>query len=235
LESQIFHVFGVPEVLWSDNGKQFKSKIYNDLISKYSINPTYTAFHSPQANNSERVNRTLIAAIRAYIKDNNQRNWDMHLSEIAACLRNSFHCATKFSPYFSLFGQSMILHGSHYKLLKNLQDLEEGTVMLETSDKLKLLRSKVQENLNKAFQNNQKTYNLRTRNITFEPGETVFRRNFVQSSKIDFLNAKLCPKFIKSKVLHKIGNHYYELLDINSNKSVGTYHAKDILKSNHIS
>jgi hypothetical protein len=231
LETQIFHIFGIPEVILSDNGKQFVSNLFHNLLAQYGITHDFTANHSPQSNNSERVNRTIIAAIRAYIKESDQKTWDNDLSAIAASLRNSFHCSTRFSPYFTLFGQNMILHANAYKLLKDLKDLEEGQDTLDHSDKLKLIRARVQENLNKAYETNKKTYNLRSRSITFEPNEIVFRRNFTQRDKANNINAKLCPKFLKSKVISKKGNHYYELMDMSNNKNAGIFHAKDILKS----
>jgi hypothetical protein len=231
LETQIFHLFGVPETIVSDNGTQFKSKSFQNLMSQHGIQHTLTAFYSPQANNSERVNKTIIAAMRAYIKENDHRVWDIHLSEIAASLRNSFHCATKYSPYFSVFGQHMALHGKFYALVRQLNDLEEGTDTIDSCDKLKLIRFAIQANLDKAYEISKKTYNLRTRIVKFRPNEIVFRRNFVQSDKAGHINAKLCPKFVKSKVVRQIGNHYYELMDLDSTKITGIYHAKDILKN----
>jgi hypothetical protein len=232
LEHQIFHIFGILEKIVSDNGVQFKSQMFNSLVSKYGIKHVLTAFHSPQANNSERVNRTVIKAIRAYILDNVQRNWDQHLSEIAVSLRNSFHCSTKFSPYFACFGQNMMIHADNYKLLKSLNDLEEGTEILSSSERLRIIRSEIQRNLDKAYENSKKGYNLRVRHVSFEPNEIVFRRNFVQSDKAGYINAKLCPKFIKAQVMKKIGNVYYQLKDVSDSdgKKTGIYHAKDMLK-----
>lgn len=53
-EKELFHTFGVPESIVSDNGSQFKSAIFNQLLKKYGVNHVYTAVHSPQANASER-------------------------------------------------------------------------------------------------------------------------------------------------------------------------------------
>jgi len=37
LEREIFHVFGVPEFIHSDNGKQFISETFKNLLSKYGV------------------------------------------------------------------------------------------------------------------------------------------------------------------------------------------------------
>lgn len=68
LEKSIFLVFGVPETIVTDNGKQFESKLLEQLLLKYGVRHIFTAKYSPQGNASERVNRTLLASLRAYIK-----------------------------------------------------------------------------------------------------------------------------------------------------------------------
>lgn len=68
---------------------------------------------------------------------------------------------------------------------------------------------------------------MRARPISFDVGQTVFGRNFSQSSQEKKYNAKLAPIFIKAKIREKIGNHYYIIEDPDG-KVLGTYHAKDI-------
>lgn len=226
LEKRIFHIFGVPESITTDNGVQFKSNLFENFLKSYDVFHNFTAFYSPQANASERVNRSVIAAIRAYIKPS-QKNWDENLSAISCAMRSSAHVSTGFSPYFLLFGQNMLLNGNSYKLLRQLQLLEDPYTNLKTCEKLELVRQKAQENIRKSYEKNVKTYNLRTRPISFEPGQIVFRRNFAQSKAVDHFNSKLANKFVKAKVIAKHGSCYYELEDM-SGKNIGKFHAKDI-------
>lgn len=60
LLKHIFHIYGVPEVLVSDNGSQFKANEFNSFLTSLGIQHTYTALYSPQSNASERVNRSII-------------------------------------------------------------------------------------------------------------------------------------------------------------------------------
>lgn len=126
LEEEIFHVFGVPEIIMSDNGVQFKSNKFKELISKYNITHTFTAVHSPQANASERVNRTVIAAIRAFVNVD-QKNWDEMLSQVACALRSSVHSAIGSEPYYVTFGQHMITNANSYVLIKQAKIIEHGS------------------------------------------------------------------------------------------------------------
>lgn len=93
-----------------------------------------------------------------------------------------------------------------------------------------MIRDSVQENLRKAYGICKKHYNLRSRPLNIKFGDIVFRRNFVLSRKISNFNAKLAPKFIKSKVLRIKGNCYYELQDVKTG-STGIYHGVDLKRS----
>lgn len=226
LEKDIFHVFGVPEVIISDNGSQFRANELNAFFTTYGVQHIYTAFYSPQSNASERVNRSLIAAIRAYLKGD-QREWDLKLSFISCALRNSCHQTINCSPYLGVFGFDMITHGSKYKLMKNLELLNEPSVQLSRDDKLHLIREDLKRYIKVAYDKNQAHYNLRTRPQSYNVGQEVFRRNFGQSNVEKSYNAKLAPLFLKAKVREKVGSHYYILEDLQG-KLVGTFHAKDI-------
>ena len=139
LEEFVFHLFGVPEWVISDNGSQFRSTQFAAFLTKYGVKHMLTAIYSPQSNSSERVNRSIIAAIRSYLAKD-QRLWDSHLSEIAVALRSSLHSSLGHSPYYVLLGQQMVTHGDTYALLRKLDLEEEGEHFLQKLDKMMLLR-----------------------------------------------------------------------------------------------
>lgn len=222
----IFHVYGVPETIVSDNGSQFKANDLNAFFTNYGINHIYTALYSPQANASERVNRSLIAGIRAFLKDDH-RQWDENLSSISCALRNSIHQTINCSPYHALFGFDMVTHASTYGLLRNFQLLNEPTMDLGRDDQLQLLRINLRKHIKDAFDKNRHQYDLRTRPQSFSVGQEVFRRNFAQSNFEKGFNSKLAPVFIKARVREKLGSNYYLLEDLEG-KVIGTFHGKDI-------
>lgn len=45
-ENRVFSLFSIPKYLQSDNGAQFKSKIFNDLMEKYGIVHVFSPKHS---------------------------------------------------------------------------------------------------------------------------------------------------------------------------------------------
>ncbi|XP_067635455.1 uncharacterized protein [Eurosta solidaginis] len=177
LLENIFHSFGVPETIVSDNGTQFKAREFKAFLMELGINQMFTALYSPQSNAAERVNRSLLADIRSYLKKD-QTEWDLHLSSISCSLRSALHQSLECSPYRALFGMDMITHGSDYKLLKELSLLEEPISPISRTDNLALLRKDIQDNIRKAYNRNVKQYNLRSKPVSFKEGQEVYRRNF---------------------------------------------------------
>lgn len=227
LENEIFLVFGVPEIVVSDNGSQFVGRDFCALMKKYSVNHIRTAVYSPQANASERVNRSIIAAIRAYIS-NDHRDWDTLLPEIGSALRSSIHSSIEYSPHFALFGMTKIDDGKSYQMLRNLNCVSEGGLeVLSTHDKLKIVHEDIRKNLQKAFDKYSHHYNLRSRDVEFTPGQQVFVRVHSLSDKSKNFTAKFAPTFVKAFILSKHGKVNYLVSDENG-KTLGTYHAKDI-------
>lgn len=68
LKKDVFSLFGVPDFLHSDNGRQFESHMLADFLKKFGVTHVFTPKYSPQSNASERVNRTILAAIREYVR-----------------------------------------------------------------------------------------------------------------------------------------------------------------------
>lgn len=226
MEEELFHTFGTPETIVSDNGAQFKSKKFKELTKNYGINHVFTAVYSPQANASERVNRSVLSAIRAYIK-HDQSNWDEYLSCISCSLRSAVHASIGTSPYYMAFGQHMITNGNTYQLLRNLNMIDDRSVRFDREDSFNVIRERAVKCMQKQRERNEKSYNLRSREINYVVGQEVFRKNFRQSNFEKGFNAKLAPTFVKARIRKKTGSCYYELEDL-SGRYVGIYHAKDI-------
>lgn len=227
LENKVFLMFSVPEVIVSDNGKQFCAKIIEELMKRYGVRHVFTGKYSPQANTVERTNRSILAAIRNYIKDNHQ-NWDAHIPEIRQALCNAVHSSTGYSPHFLVFGQHYMSHGSNYGLLKSLIGISANDIWVESSsDYLSSAQESVLKHLEDAYRKSESRYNLRSRDRDLKPGQEVFLRNFCLSDAGKRFCAKLGPKFVKVIVTKKVGNVLYEVKGLDG-RVLGVYHLKDI-------
>ena len=139
LVKEVFLKFGTPETIHSDNGKQFIAKEFKKLMKAYKINHIKTGIYSSHANAAERVNQSVLAAIRAYMKTDH-RDWDLYLPEIECALRKSIQSATGVTPFFALFGYNMYTHDTDYNLARQLSTLEDSELnILDTKDRLELM------------------------------------------------------------------------------------------------
>lgn len=228
LEEEVFLVYGVPEVLLSDNAAQFKSKKFNTLLKNYHIKSFKNARYFPQNNCTERVNRTIGAAIRAYM-ENDHREWDLHIPEIACAMRTATHEGTKRTPYSIMFGRDMVVNTEFYTTPAVKRDFLDDSEHQKRVQRMENTNRLVKENLLQAHAKSATRYNLRTRPIQFDVGDTVWRRNFVQSKAANAVMAKLLDPFIKCKIKRRNGANTYTLEDMNG-KEVGVFHTKDIKK-----
>lgn len=225
LESRIFLTFSVPEFIVSDNGRQFTSNEFKQFLTKYQVTPWLTACYHPQANAAEAANKTVETSIRAYIKDDkDHRSWDVYLFEIASAMNSSVHNSTGFSPHFVVFGQPMILSGGTYQA-----NIGEDTVT--DPENFVKIRKVVADNLRKSYERGKKRYNLRCRPIQYKPGEFVMRKTFKLSDAVKGISAKLCPKYIKCRIIRKVGTSSYELSDLNG-KRLGIFSSGVLKKFN---
>lgn len=226
LKERVFPIFGVPETILSDNGQEFVSKLFNDFLNAFGIKRLLTPKYTPQCNASERVNRSIVEAIRCYIKDHS--TWDNNISEITSALRSALHQTLRISPFEAMFGQPMVQHGKDYELLRKLDALNHsGIEVLPKADHLQIMHHYLMKRINEAHDASAKRYNLRTNPNLFLEDQEVYCRTFPQSSFKNQFVAKFAPKFRKARILKVLGKNRYELADAQG-KSIGTYHSKDI-------
>jgi len=180
LENKLFLTFGVPEVILSDNGSQFRAKTFQKLMEQYGVKHTLTAVHSPQANASERVNRSVIAAIRAYLSLD-QKDWDEFLSRICCALRSAVHSSIGTSPYYMVFGQHMITSGSTYPLIRRLNLLDDRSLKFDRHVSFEIMRKQAVDQMRSKHNENEKRYNIRSRKVSFVEGQEVYLYLFISS------------------------------------------------------
>jgi len=97
------------------------------------IRHAFIAVHAPQAKASEWVNRSVIAAIRSYIRPD-LKDWDKTLSQICCALRSPVHSGFGKTPYYMVFGQQMVTSGGTYPLLRSLWLLEDRAIIFNLED-----------------------------------------------------------------------------------------------------
>lgn len=226
LEDHVFLVYGAPERVIADNGTQFRSKPFRELLEKYNVVIQFTANYHPQANPVERVHRVLKTTLSAYLS-NDQRNWDELLQKVACAIRSARHEVTDLTPNFIVFGREIYIQGNDEKDKAPLRsDSAENPVA--RAQALRKVFIDVQKRLQQAYQKSRHTYNLRRRDQTFLLGQKVWKRNIVLSDAAKNFSAKLAVKYTGPFTVHRLMSPWsYQLVD-EKGRNVGIWHAKDL-------
>jgi transposase InsO family protein len=99
--------FGCPEMLQSDQGSQFESKLFEQLMLLMECKKTHSTPYHPQTNGLvERQNRTILKILKV-ITNREQKNWPEFIPSALMAYNTSVHTSTGATPYKMMHGDEM--------------------------------------------------------------------------------------------------------------------------------
>ena len=105
--NEFFSRFGCPFQIFTDQGRNFESKLFRAVCELLQVHKARTTPYRPSANGQvERYNRTLMDAVRCYV-DKAQNCWDEHLAQIAGALRSAVNRNSGFTANKLMLGQEV--------------------------------------------------------------------------------------------------------------------------------
>lgn len=179
LVKEWFVRFGVPKRIHSDQGRNFESKVIQELCKIYDITKSRTAPYHPEGNGQcERFNRTMHERLRT-LPPERKRKWPEFLPELVFAYNCTPHSTTGYSPYYLFFGREPTLPVDH--LLGSSGPVEECTEwIVEHQERLdqafKLASARTE---NEALRR-QTRHNAKATDTSIPVGARVFLRNRVQ-------------------------------------------------------
>ena len=109
LVREFFCRFGIPMELHLDQGRNFESNLLKEVCTILGIHKTRTTPYHPQSDGMvERFNRTLAAQLSLFINEN-QTDWDEHLSTVLLAYRTAVHKSTGQTPAKLMMGHELRL------------------------------------------------------------------------------------------------------------------------------
>lgn len=179
------------------------------------------------------MNRVPKTMMTAYV-EGDHRTWDEHLHQFQFAYNCAVHSTLGMSPAFLNFGRIPAPPRFTKRILEGRAEIPESDPHIWADRMLQMaeLHDLVIQNLEHAQERNPKYFNRGRRDVTYQVGVIVWRRNHVLSSALTGVAAKLAPKFAGpfriSKALSRV---IYELEDMRGTPK-GKQHVKDLKPAN---
>ena len=209
--------FGTPEVFLSDNGTEFKNKVVDEYLAGLGVHHSTTPPYHPQANPVERVNRTLKTRLIAFVEESHTE-WDQKLPELMFSLNNSVHASTGVSPAALNYGRQPLPPATaRREQEREALERREHEAIDDWTERLRDMESLRKRAAAQAADEQRRQaayYNARRREVSYEVGDLVMKRNRILSSAAQGISAKLAPKYAGPlKVLEVTGPNTVRVID----------------------
>ena len=170
-------VHGVPQRIHSDQGGNFESLLFKELIQLMGCAKSRTTAYHPEGNGGvERNNRTIISMLKNYVQRDAQ-TWDLSLSAICATYNASRHEETGVSPHFLLTGRDLRLPAD---LISGKPSFAPSThVISDLQDRMTFVHEAVKSRLEKRRASMKQRYDQGASASTYEVGDVVMLKSTV--------------------------------------------------------
>lgn len=216
--------FGVPFWLKSDQGRQFESKLFQEMCNIMELeHKTSTAFH-PQGNSRvERMVKVVVNLMAAYCND--QKDWDTNLPLLTLAYRSTIHEVTGYTPNYLMLGREVFLPlDIMVGTIPGDQRLIAPEYIAKLKERLQDSFKVVRDNLRTYAEQNKKYYDLRSHGDDFESGNLVYvMKKTRQKGVSPKLDAKWKGPYV---VVKKFGTIY----EVQINRQTSKLYHFDLLK-----
>ena len=98
-------LYGVPERIHSDQGRNFESAVVNELCRLFGIQKSHTTTYHPQGNSiTERFNRSLIQLLLSF-QHSMRKHWPSLLRRVCFIYNSTPQASTGMAPFTLMFGR----------------------------------------------------------------------------------------------------------------------------------
>ena len=158
---KLFSAFGLPNILHSDQGRNFESTLLKQTLEAFGIRKTHTTAYHPQGDGMvERFNRSLLQLLRTYI--DKQEEWEQYLPLVLYAYRSAKHSSTGVSPFLLMFGRQPTMTN-----IPPISSFDTGSYQTELLMKLAELYDLVESNVAQAARDQKTYYDSHTSTRTF--------------------------------------------------------------------
>ncbi|KAL8604519.1 hypothetical protein ACOMHN_015803 [Nucella lapillus] len=169
-----FARFGCPLQLFSDQGRNFESKLFEALCETLQIHKARTTPYRPASNGQvERYNRTLMDAIICFLKKA-QNRWDEQVQQIAGAIRSSVNRTTGFTPNMLMLGREVNTPGHLMFPLPGQRAADEADYAFCLVKNLQEAHTVAREHLKTSLRRMKRDYDLKVLLRAYSKGDLVY-------------------------------------------------------------
>lgn len=168
-------VFGIPNRLISDQGKEFVNSCFHFLEKQFGfVHRTTSPYHPMSNGQAETSVKEVLRYARRYVNENN--DWKPLLSNVRFAHNTAFNSTTKCTPYEAAFGIPPLLPGA---LISGAQPSPNyrPDALAEKVHYLKWLRHHILESSTAAYESWKRQHDRKAKHRHLEVGDKVFLRN----------------------------------------------------------
>jgi hypothetical protein len=169
---------GVPEGLLSDQGRNFESNLFKDVLDLLDVHKVRTTPYHPQCDGqTERFNRTLLSMLKVYVNEN-QDDWDLLLNKLAFAYRTAVHRTTGQTPFEMVYGRQPKLP-LDICLPSEVEpiELDHEAYVKELKERLELMFNYVKQNTEVKIEKAKIAYDRKVRCSSYQIGDKVWLLN----------------------------------------------------------
>jgi len=159
--------------LHSDQGRNFESKLFSELTKLAGIRRTRTTPFQPRSDGqTERMNRTILAMLRATAYDN-PGDWPGKLPAIMAAYRMTPHSTTGVTPNYAMLGREVRLSCS---LIAAPPEETSNLVPynIHFRDNMRAAHERVRSATNRSSKTQKSYFDARVRAVSLTKGQFVW-------------------------------------------------------------
>lgn len=166
---------GVPEVMHSDQGPQYESRLFQEMCKLLDIQKTHTTPYHPQSDGMvERFNRTLTTMLSGFVNEHHT-DWDVHLPYVMMAYRSAQHETTGMTPNMLMLGRETATPlDLMYEMPPQIKETPNNKWVWELQERLESAHTFVRKKMSQSMVRQKHYHDRKLKWKKFEPKERVY-------------------------------------------------------------